>query len=463
MPTELLTPVLEGGIRHVNFFNGRLLTAEDLRDEQQSGQKQLRDLGQALGEGVVSGLQVEKDPVAASGARVTITPGTALNRKGDMLRLPTQISLELVPRETRQAAGNGDFIECSPATSATPTGTGVYVLVMSPASQLQDRAPKVGLKDNGVSRRCGSRYQVEGVQFRLIFLDADSDVLLPAGLQTPVRNLLQKTTLTRAEESKLRNLLAHWCLGTVERKSFTGDLMAYLPGGQQAIQYGPLDKIRRTGADQPQRLTGCDVPLSLIFWTGGAIGFVDMWSIRRRVHSAPASYAPPFPLDDRVHAENEAAFLQFQQQVAWLTAPNVSQIQLSTVRAQDYFHYLPSLGCIPYSTSPATRGFDYLKFFQGLTYRDRVIIEGIRLQSLLRFSLDCAPLAIESPQESEQLWWLYGIRENAALPGTGGNAVTHYLVFASGYIPYAGEAQYNLSRWNFSNYSPGVSFEPRGE
>ena len=33
---ELQTPILDGGIRSVNFFNGRLLTARDLSREQEA-------------------------------------------------------------------------------------------------------------------------------------------------------------------------------------------------------------------------------------------------------------------------------------------------------------------------------------------------------------------------------------------------------------------------------------------
>ena len=34
MSLELLEPMLRGGIRNTHFFNGRLLTADDLRAEQ---------------------------------------------------------------------------------------------------------------------------------------------------------------------------------------------------------------------------------------------------------------------------------------------------------------------------------------------------------------------------------------------------------------------------------------------
>ena len=36
---ELLTPILLDGIRNTHFFNGRLLTADDLRVEQQANRQ----------------------------------------------------------------------------------------------------------------------------------------------------------------------------------------------------------------------------------------------------------------------------------------------------------------------------------------------------------------------------------------------------------------------------------------
>jgi len=52
---KVLEPVLDGGIENTNFFNGRLLTAEDLKAEQKAGRLHRRKLGCALGEGVAWG------------------------------------------------------------------------------------------------------------------------------------------------------------------------------------------------------------------------------------------------------------------------------------------------------------------------------------------------------------------------------------------------------------------------
>ena len=60
MAANLLTPILNTDIRNTHFFNGRVLTAEDLSQEQEANRRQHWLLGQALGEGVVHGLEVRR-------------------------------------------------------------------------------------------------------------------------------------------------------------------------------------------------------------------------------------------------------------------------------------------------------------------------------------------------------------------------------------------------------------------
>src|SRR5207248_3320284 len=64
-----------------------------------------------------------------------------------------------------------------------------------------------------------------------------------------------------------------------------------------------------------------EVPLALLHWTGTAgLIYVDRWAVRRRV--TRLDEAPRWPLltADRVLAEGEASFLQFQDQVDDLRA-----------------------------------------------------------------------------------------------------------------------------------------------
>ena len=62
MANNLLTPIVNNRTRSVNFFNGRLLTGEDLTAEQQANRVAHSLLGQAAGAGGSSPAR----PVSAS-------------------------------------------------------------------------------------------------------------------------------------------------------------------------------------------------------------------------------------------------------------------------------------------------------------------------------------------------------------------------------------------------------------
>ena len=51
MATDLFTPILNDRTRSVNFFNGRLLTGEDLTADQKANRVAHSLLGQAVGSG----------------------------------------------------------------------------------------------------------------------------------------------------------------------------------------------------------------------------------------------------------------------------------------------------------------------------------------------------------------------------------------------------------------------------
>jgi hypothetical protein len=72
----------------------------------------------------------------------------------------------------------------------------------------------------------------------------------------------------------------------------------------------------------------------------------------------------------------------------------------------------------------------------------------MKVPHLLRLSYDYPAIQLAE----KELIWLYLIRENR-----GGNpAPQPYIIFTTGYIPYQDDAQFDLSRWQFSNYGPGL-------
>ena len=78
----------ETSTRAANFFNGRLLTAEDLSREQQANTDGHKQLGRALGDGIVRGLDVREATSSTPTQPVlSISAGLALNRRGRAIEL----------------------------------------------------------------------------------------------------------------------------------------------------------------------------------------------------------------------------------------------------------------------------------------------------------------------------------------------------------------------------------------
>lgn len=429
---DLLEPLLEGGIANTNFFNGRLLSAEDLRAEQKAGRQQRSQLGRAIGAGVVEGLWVER--AAAGGelaAVLKVSAGLALNGLGQPLALPsdTEVALVRAP-DDGGATDAGLFGPClPPSQTAVVAGAGVYVLAISPASGYTGRASTSGLGDTGLSSPgCGSRYAIEGVQFRLAALDVNR-LGLPPDAVVEIAGLMEATDA--ASGSKLRNLLAHLCYGDEELRQRAHDL--FDPATTDSPEYGALDALRRQGV-----LGDCDVPLALLYWTTGGIQFVDVWAARRSpaVPSSAGRFAP-FVAERRVR-EAEAMFLQFQQQ---LRETHADEPKLDQMVASERFAYLPPVGMLPLSGPGGTPGFTYQKFFAGLSFRPPHYIEGAVAEPLMRLALDYGPISVE---RREPLW-LYQVLD--------GTTPRPYLIFVTAYVPFQAETRFDFVRWNFSRFA----------
>src|SRR5258708_32897589 len=96
MAANLFTPILNDRTRSVHFFNGRLLTGEDLTSEQR-GQRAVHELlGESIGDGLVRGLEVAIDDSSTIAAPVVrVTGGVAVNPHGDPLYLPRDTQVQL--------------------------------------------------------------------------------------------------------------------------------------------------------------------------------------------------------------------------------------------------------------------------------------------------------------------------------------------------------------------------------
>lgn len=449
---ELLKPILEGGIDNPYFFNGRLLTAEDLQDEQGANRQHRQQLGRSIGEGVVNGMEVKLVTADTNSTlpTVSITKGMALNREGGVLELTGDIRLTLVREPIIPRTTTTGFVPCETVDPRLiPTGTGVYILVAAPASGYKGRAPMHHIEDNGKISACNHRYEVDGLQFGLVYMDITNSSIAGGSIGKKILDSINKTGA--GNRSKLRNLLAHLCLGTGTAADFTTDLFRDAGSSASVPGYGPLDVLREVKC-----LDSTEVPLALVLWTINGLEFVDMWSVRRKIHTPFLFKDTPYPMTHRRTAELQACHLQFQEHLTSLYRSSPDKRLRSGIRAVDYFRYLPAVGMIPLDSTEAdkTKKDIKIKFFENLTIRDPVFIEGVKLRHLIQTSFSYDPIDLED----KELIWLYRVRQNMEFidnnPTTAGQA---YLVFSSGYIPFQGEAQYDLSRYDYSNYGPGVA------
>lgn len=158
-------------IRSTNFFNNRLLSAEDLNLEKDANRAEHKQLGRSLGDGIVTGLTVSV--FTAAPLVLTVAPGLAVNRSGRAFELTDPVEVELSkPANTTAPAAPGfsEFRDCKPpAGGVYILNEGIYLLTIQPSEAGEGRAMVSGL--NGGSAGCNVKSRVSGVQFRLIALD----------------------------------------------------------------------------------------------------------------------------------------------------------------------------------------------------------------------------------------------------------------------------------------------------
>lgn len=88
------------------YFDSRLLTAEDLNRDQIYLDGRLREVGQALGYGILRGLEASLD---TGDGTITVNPGIGITRAGRVLELTRQLSIDLGDRAALSELNNGRF------------------------------------------------------------------------------------------------------------------------------------------------------------------------------------------------------------------------------------------------------------------------------------------------------------------------------------------------------------------
>lgn len=140
-----------------HYFDSRLLTAEDLNRDQLYLDGRLRELGQALGYGIVRGLELSLD---ISTGKISVNPGLAVSRAGRVLEITRELTLDISDRAEISELNNGRFRRIDRA---------LYAVVVKYSEQGTDIA-EVFPTDLGENRRFSFDVMTEGVQFSLVRL-----------------------------------------------------------------------------------------------------------------------------------------------------------------------------------------------------------------------------------------------------------------------------------------------------
>jgi hypothetical protein len=404
-------------LRSVNFFNGRLLTGDDLRREQATQEARRQRLGRLVGGGIAEGFEVAVTGGTSTASRpvVTVSAGRALAPSGAALELQNDVDIALYRSDPPPGAEPGAlFGDCQPFAPGTYTaGAGVYVLTVAPAARGEGRAEVNGL--GNATATCNVGLQAEALKFRLIRLALDVTEL--------------------ADKAHLRNRIAYACFGTDELAEEVAD-----PFGPPHATYGLVDTLRA------QTMTDDEVPLATIGWSiDDGIQFVDLWSVRRRVTRPAATETWPDFVDDRRRAEGEARFLQFQAQIL---ERRDGKLPASVVATAE-FRRLPALGLVPLGGPGTPPGFSLGTFFSGLKTRDPLFLESARVAALIRESFLFPPI----DTASAELVWIYEVRANIEPDPPTATITQPYLIFANGQLPYAGDPRFDLAYWSYANYA----------
>ncbi|HEX7831709.1 MAG TPA: hypothetical protein VF787_18790 [Thermoanaerobaculia bacterium] len=406
---DLSTPILNSGQRTVNFFNGRLVSANDMTDEQTAHRASHQLLGRITGDGVASGLEVAQSDFGstANAPMLTVKQGVAVNRRGEVLVLPADTEVRLVRPKvaTSSAAPNVVFHTCTPPQETPPlVDAAVYLLTICSSRSGEGTTPFGGL--SGVQSRCNMRWVVDSVEFRLVQVNLANDL--------------------RNDTNRLRNRIAYACFGTAARFQYGDD-----PFGSAHLRATLLDALRR------EQITDCDVPLAILQWKTTGITFIDLWSVRRSV-AFGASDAASLAYSDRATSLAEAMQKQFAEQLDELRLRN----DASLTQARNVFRFLPPAGFLPVSNGGTIR-FEAETFFSGKAHNKPLYIEAADVEAILRESVHYPPVDLED----DEMVRLYLVHENRVAPRS-----THYVLFANANLPYHANARFNRSHFSFSNF-----------
>lgn len=263
---SLNQPVIASGEARTFFFNGRLLSAEDLQREQGQREAGQRRLAQLIGCGIATGLGVT---AGVGSTELSIGAGLGVTPSGDVIEVGNlEIDLQTASRPRRA----GGFSACEAAFNTNALIAGLHLLVLTP-TWIGDGRARTLLGDVGA---CNRNVELPAVRPRLIQLNPPTD-----------------------DTIKLRNHLAYALLGS-------DPLLA--PGAANAlIGWWPSRIAPTLGRD--------DLPIAVVKVNDRAqVEFLDVNAARRRLAPPPGNAADELWPESRT-VEVEAFMRQFLGQI----------------------------------------------------------------------------------------------------------------------------------------------------
>lgn len=262
-------------LTRLNYFDGKLLRADDLRTEQDYLRRLVGLANRAGGSGVVHGLDLR----LRAGDRLQLAAGLAIDGEGRVLYLPDDAEVALAELLRRSAAPTATGQQATAVTSAgfgaceiaaaTPTvapvqGLDLYVIGIAHAEALCGQETVYGrLCEEACATDTDRPYRLEGVVLRAE----------PLRLATP----LPQSAQAALDQTHLRSRVA--AAYFADESQQLGRLISAAGLGSEAWCRGALPA------------GGSFVPLAVLARAGAATAFLDAWIARReRIDAQPRRY-----------------------------------------------------------------------------------------------------------------------------------------------------------------------------
>jgi hypothetical protein len=266
----------ESLLKRLHYFDGKFLRAADLNLEQQALLNQVRLSNQASGSGVVHGYSC----TLASGDRLVVGPGLAIDPVGRVLSLPQEVGIgiaELIEKSQQNpsvstggasAAGAPVFGECEQAAAEAPDtvldGVRLYLITVGHAEAYCGEEDVYGkLCEEACITSTQRPYVIEGVVLRAVPLILPTNPMTSSLIALSSRHLRSRVASVyfAAEQSNPASLVS-------------GD--------------GLASSIWCLGAEAEG---GAAVPIGVLARAGSRTVFLDAWIARReRMETPPRRY-----------------------------------------------------------------------------------------------------------------------------------------------------------------------------